>query len=68
MYFLNIPDVEAKSLLIAIIDKKGYDPKDILYGITDPGIYYFDKIEGRFISLSWMENQVKTIKSLFKAE
>lgn len=68
MHFLNIPNVEAKSLLITIIDKQGYDPKDILYGVTDPGIYYYDEVKGKFISLSWMENQVKMIKDIFKAE
>jgi hypothetical protein len=68
MHFLNIPNIEAKKLLITIIDKMGYDSRDILYGITEPGIYYFDEVKGKFIPLSWMENQVKTIKSMFKAE
>ena len=67
MYYLNIPNIEAKNLLTTIIDKLEYSP-DIIYGITDPGIYYYDEVREKFVSLSWMENQVKTIKYMFKAE
>lgn len=67
MYYLNIPNVEAKNLLTTIVDKLEYS-SDVIYGIADPGIYYLDEVKGKFIPLSWMENQVKTIKSLFKAE
>lgn len=67
MYYLNIPNVEAKNLLTAIVDKLEYE-SDVIYGITEPRIYYFDEVEGKYIPLSWMENQVKTIKSIFKAE
>ena len=67
MYYLNIPTVKAKDLLATIIDKLEYS-LDAIYGITDPGIYYFDEVKGKFIPLSWMEDQVKMIKSIFKAE
>lgn len=67
MYYLNIPSIEAKNLLTTIVNKFEYS-SDVICGITDPGIYYFDEVKGKFIPLSWMENQVKTIKSMFKAE
>ena len=67
MYYLNIPNVEAKNLLTTIVNKLEYS-SDVICGITEPGIYYFDEVKGKFIPLSWMENRVKTIKCLFKAE